>query len=434
MHFLHALIIAALLFPLVAPMAARAESGAVNVTADVMRFDKEKDLLEAQGNVDVRWDQFILQSDTAVVKQAENEAIAEGKVSLWKGEYSLTSDRIEINYLTQKGEAVNGDLFVKQRNFHVRGARFLKTGKDDYHLERGTFTTCDGERPSWKFTASDLDVTIEEYARGRNAVFYVSDIPVFYTPYIQFPVKRERQSGLLFPRLGSSTKKGFYLDIPYYWAISPSQDLTVDFDGQTKRGAGTGIDYRYLRRRGSEGEFKGYFIYDTQQSRERGYVTMKGHEYFSPSLTLTSDVNLTLDRDFFRDYGEANGDYNRQILTTSFFLTHSLEHSTLTSEIRYVDDLDAPNNRKTLQKLPVLTFTRARTPIGSTPFYIGLDSSFTDFYRDDGIRGQRLDLHPTLAYYYATPLGIDVSAWGGTGKGCTMPMAPTRATVTMEMD
>ena len=387
--------------------------GEVKVRADAVSYDKEKDYLQATGNVEIRWDHFTLLSDSALVRKGENAAVAEGKVSLSRGEDILKSDRVRINYVTGLGDAENGDLFIKQRNFHMRGARFIKSGKEEYRLERGTFTTCDGDDPSWRFTASDLDVTIEDYARGKNAVFYVRDIPVFYTPYILFPVKRERQTGFLFPRVGSSTKKGFNLDIPFYWAISPSQDFTFDLDGQTKRGAGIGVDYRYLRPRESGGEFKGYFIYDTLMEKERGYFTLRGHEFLTPSLTLTSDVSLTLDRIFFHDYGEASGDYNRQILDSTVFLTKNLEESSFTADMRYVDNLDATNNRATLQKLPTLTFTRLRSPLGTTPLHLGLDSSFTNFYRDDGIRGQRLDLHPTLAYYHAFPQGVDLSAWGG---------------------
>lgn len=389
--------------------------GEVKVKADSISHDRENDLLQAEGNVEIRWGRFTLLSDSAFVRQGENEAVAEGKVRLLSDGDILRSDRIRVNYVTEEGEVENGDLFIKQQNFHLRGARFIKSGQSDYRLERGSFTTCDGDKPSWKFTASDLDVTIEEYAQGRNAVFYVMDVPIFYTPYMVFPVKRERQSGVLPPRLGNSTKKGFYLDIPYYWAISPSRDVTFDLDSQTKRGEGLGVDYRYLRRHGSGGEFNGYLIYDTQRERERGYLALKGHEYqfLSPSLTLTSDVNLALDRDFFRDFGEESGDYNRQILDSTLFLTKNRSESSLTAGLRYIHNLDAPSNRETLQKVPSLTFTRLRSPIGRTPFYFGLDSGFTNFYRDDGIRGQRFELHPALAFYYSTPPGVDLAAWGG---------------------
>jgi LPS-assembly protein len=389
------------------------EAGSVNVKADTISYDKEMDLMQARGNVEIRWDQFTLLSDSALVRQGENEAIAEGKVNLLKGDDILKSDRLRLNYQTEQGEADNGDLFIKQRNFHMRGARFIKTGKEEYRLERGSFTTCDGEKPSWKFTASNLELAVNDYAKGTNAVFYVGDFPVFYTPYILFPVKSERQSGFLFSRVGSSTIKGFYLDLPYYWSITPSQDITVDLDSQTKRGEGLGIDYRYIRSRDSDGEFQGYLIYDIQQQKARGYLTQKGHEALSPDLILTSDISLTLDRNYFRDYGESSGDYNRQILDSELFLTKNRGLNSFTAEVRYVDNLDAPNNRATMQKIPALTFTRARSPIGKTPFYVGLDSSFVEFYRNDGIRGQRLDLHPTLAFYHALPQGVNYSAWVG---------------------
>src|SRR6266567_4162185 len=164
----------AMLFLAVIPFRAAAAEGVpgageLKVKADAVSYDKEKDFLRATGNVEIRWDQFTLLSDSASVRKGENEAVAEGKVSLLREGSILTSDRVRINYVTGLGEAENGDLFIKQRNFHMRGARFIKTGKEDYRLERGTFTTCDGDAPSWRFTASDLDVTIEDYARGRNA-------------------------------------------------------------------------------------------------------------------------------------------------------------------------------------------------------------------------------------------------------------------------
>ncbi len=387
--------------------------GGVGVNADSISHDEEKDIFQARGNVLVKWGGFTLLSDSVLVKQKENEAFAEGNVILRKDGIEFKSDRMKVNYVTQQGEAANGYLFIKQRNFHVRGDRFIKSGKDDYRLERGTFTTCDGDSPSWKFTATDLDVTVEEYATGRNAVFYAGGMPLFYTPYILFPVKRERQSGFLFPRFGNSTKKGINLDIPYYWAISPSQEITLDLDAQTKRGVGLGFDYRYLRPRESSGQVKGYLIYDIQKEWMRGDLSIKQQEFFSPSLTLTSDLRLALDRDFYRDYGEVNGDYNRQLLDSTMFLTKNWANSSLAVEGRYVVSLDSPSNSETLQKLPAITFTRTRSPIGPTPLYFGLDASFIELYRGNGVRGQRFDLHPTVAYYHTFSPGLDFSAWGG---------------------
>lgn len=387
--------------------------GDVAIKADSISRDEEKDIFQAQGNVEVKWDGYTLLSDSALVRKGDNEAIVEGNVFLRKEGVEFKSERIKINYVTQRGEADNGSLYITQRNFHVRGERFTKTGSDEYHLERGTFTTCDGDSPSWRFAVSGLDVTVEEYATGRNAVFYVGDMPLFYSPYILFPVKRERQSGFLFSRFGNSTKKGFNVDIPYYWAISPSQEVIFDLDAQTKRGVGLGFDYNFLRPRDSNGEVKGYLIYDTQKEWMRGDITLKQQEFLSPSLALSSNLRLALDRDFYRDYGETSGDYNRQLLDSTIFITKNWAQSSLAVETRYVEDLDATTNRGTMQKLPSISFTRSKSPIGATPLYFGLDANFTDFYQVDGVRGQRFDLHPLLAYYHTISPGLDISAWGG---------------------
>ncbi len=284
--------------------------GPVHIEADTLSYEKETDTYSASGDVEVLWDGTTLLSDMLSVDQKKNEAVAEGNVRLMKDDDLFKSDRITINLGTEQGEAINGELFIKKANFHVRGKRMAKVGKDDYHLEQGSFTTCDGDVPSWKFTANDIDVTLEEYASGRHAFFYIKDIPVFYTPYLLFPVIKERQSGFLTPRMGHSTKKGYYLDIPFYWVVSPSQDVTVDLDLQSRRGVGTGIDYRYIRKQGSSGSFRGYGIYDTGQDRFRGALVERHEELISETLRFVSDINLTTDHDCYRDYGMTSGVYN----------------------------------------------------------------------------------------------------------------------------
>lgn len=419
MNFKPAIISLFLLLPAFSfPQAASGEEAGptaeVKVRADTLSYDRESDTYRAIGNVQLIWDAVTLTADRASLREAGSEAVAEGGVKVVKGSDVLRSDRIEVNLLTERGEVTNGELFSQKSNFHLRGAKITKVGADEYRLERGSFTACDGENPSWKFTASDLDVTIEDFARGRNAILYVKDFPVFYTPYILFPVERERQSGFLFPRIGSSTQKGFNLDIPYYWAISPSQEATFDLDLQSKRGAGTGVEYNYLGRNESLGSVKGYYIYDTSQDKGRANLVTQQQEWFSPTFNFKSDVNLVSDRNFFLDFAQATGEYNRQILDSSVSLTKNWQSYSLAGEVRYVDNLYATSNRGTLQKLPSISFTalRQKLPGIPVPLYLGLDSSFVDFYHQDGIRGQRFDIHPAAAFYLPLPAATEFSAWG----------------------
>lgn len=386
--------------------------GAVAISADAVTHEKETGTYHAEGNVRIERDGMTLFADRALLREAGNLAEAEGNVAILKGDDILRGDMVTLDLGAETGKVKRGNLFVKKGNLHLLGEEMEKTGEDSYSLRRGTFTTCDDDLPSWKFTATDLDVTLEDYATGRNAVFYIKDVPVFYLPYVLFPVKRERQSGFLTPRAGSSSKKGLSLNVAYYWAVSPSQDATFYLDLQSRRGAGGAVDYRYIRRRGSEGSFRGYLIYDTLREKLRGDLAQRHQEAIAPGLDFKSDVNLATDRDFYRDYAEATGEYNRKTLDSRVSLTKKWRLSVLTGELDYFHDLEASNNRATLQRLPSVTFAGIRRRLGKTPLYPSLDATFDNFYREEGGKGVRLNLHPMLTLNNS--LGdLDASLSGG---------------------
>ncbi len=51
-------------------------------------------------------------------------------------------------------------------------------------------------------------------------------VPVFYTPYLSFPRDGVRASGLLSPRYGQNSQRGWYTALPLYWAPHRSWDMT----------------------------------------------------------------------------------------------------------------------------------------------------------------------------------------------------------------
>jgi LPS-assembly protein len=122
---------------------------------------------------------------------------------------------------------------------------------------------------------------------------------------------------------------------------------------------------------------------------------------------------MTLDRDFYKDYGEETGEYNAQYLESTAFLTKHWERYSLTTELKYYEDLYADSNGATLQRLPTITFTSFKQQLADTPFFVSLDSNFTNFHREHGIKGQRLDLQPTLAFYTSPGSILEGAAWVG---------------------
>lgn len=62
------------------------------------------------------------------------------------------------------------------------------------------------------------------------------------------------------------------------------------------------------------------------------------------------------------------------------------------------DDFTQPNNEKTVQELPQISFYAHPQSLFNTPFFYNMTSSYTDFYRERGVGSDRGDLFPTISY------------------------------------
>jgi LPS-assembly protein len=202
------LLLLCILLPSLLLAAEQAAAPGMVIRADSMSHDLASDTIKADGKVEMTWQDMTMTADHATFNRTTHTLTATGNVHLLKAGDTLSGDQLVMDTETGRAEMENGRIFMTQGNFRADGKQIARLGESDYALRSGGLTTCDAATPSWKFGASELDVTLEEFATGKNVVFYVKDIPVFYFPYLILPVKRERQSGLLFPRFGNSSKRG----------------------------------------------------------------------------------------------------------------------------------------------------------------------------------------------------------------------------------
>ncbi|MDO8956438.1 MAG: putative LPS assembly protein LptD, partial [Deltaproteobacteria bacterium] len=270
-------------------------SGPIRVQADYIAYDRTEDSYVAEGKVEVWEGNRKLAADRVFLNARTNEAEAIGNAILVQGEDVLRGERMKINLETSLGIIIQGSLFLKKQNFYLRGEEIERVGEDTYRVRGGSFTTCEGDWPAWRFTGRETLVTLEEYASVWGATFQVKNIPLFYSPYLIFPVKTKRQSGFLIPRIGYSNTGGIELDNAYFWAIAKNMDATFYLDLATIRGVGEGVEYRYVRQRESKGIFSGYHIRETEQYRQkrteqldrkpdRWNLDLQHEEYFSQTF------------------------------------------------------------------------------------------------------------------------------------------------------
>jgi LPS-assembly protein len=274
-------------------------------------------------------------------------------------------------------------------------------------VKGGSFTTCDGDWPAWRFTGNEALITLEEYADVWGATFQVKNIPVFYSPYLFFPVKTQRQSGFLFPRVGFSDIAGAQLGLAYFWAISRNMDATFYLDLATRKGIGEGLEYRYIRRQESFGTFYGYHIREGEEYRkkytdpldrkpDRWQVDFQHEEYVDPSLFAKTRLRAFSDRQYFADYGSTYGDQSSEQAYSFLSLTKNWERFSLFGEARHTVDL-REKDPTTLQYYPLTNFVGVRQPLFSTPLFFNFETSYGYFWREEGATGHRVDIYPRVS-------------------------------------
>jgi LPS-assembly protein len=405
-----------------APFSFRQDGEETQVVADrLQQIGGATELLVAEGNVEITRGTSRLLADRVEMNRDTGEAVAQGNVVFYDGQDRLVGERMDYNLRTGTGVVHNGAAFTPP-HFRLRGERMERVGERIYNVRRGVFTTCEADDPPWSFRFGSATADLDDGIRGRNASFWVRKIPLIpWVPYFAAPLQRERQSGFLFPTIGVSSRKGFFARIPYYWAISDSQDLTVSLNTFTKIGVGMEAEYRYILSERAQGEASAFLIHegfqdeanrrDREQDRReafpdrgsvdtdqtRGSFSLRHQWLITPRLSFMVDANAVSDDFVFREYGDRLHDRATQRAETNIFLSQRWDAWSLVANVLVYQDLTTDRPVE-LQRVPEIRFLGLRQPIaaGLPRLLYEVDGSFTNFLRDLGSDGVRADLHPRV--------------------------------------
>jgi len=410
-----------------------------HLAADEISYDNQQQVYIANGNVSITKQDRSLTADFVRFDHKKLTAMARGNVMLMAGGGDvLTGDRLEIDLNSETGTLYGGRVFLKENHFYISGEEISKLGPVAYQARRAQITSCDGPRPSWKITCRDIDVTIEGYASAKHAAFYIGRVPVFYSPYMLYPAKRKRQSGLLLPFAGYSDRNGINYNQPLFWAISPSQDATLYAHYIQERGVQGGVEYRYYLSDLTKGAAMFDYLSDQQvddgegdasekwgyaddrflrTNSDRYWFRMKHDQELPYNFMALLDVDIVSDQDyltefkegpngfegsdsyFYNQFGRDLDDYNDSIRSNSLKLSKIGSGYSLYAGVRWDDNVIARrwlDEDDTLQRLPFVSWDVSKQMIGTTPLFYDLTSQYTYFYREDGTRGHRADIHPRV--------------------------------------
>jgi LPS-assembly protein len=233
------------------PSASVEQSSNVLLEADEIINDEVERTVTALGDVQVRYEGRTLRAERLVYNLDTGVIRAIGNVQVVLEDGTTThAQEIEADEAMNVGSA--RELRARLGGSGTLAAReAIRRSDDESELRNVIYTSCpiceEGDRPpTWSLRArravQDRDSRTVRY---QGAVLEVMGVPVLYLPFMAHPDPSVgRASGLLPPEIGRNRRLGIFYEQPYYWAISPSQDLVASLRLHENVDPLIGLDYR----------------------------------------------------------------------------------------------------------------------------------------------------------------------------------------------
>ncbi len=374
----------------------RADSSRL-VEEGVSRFDGDVEIVRGQNSI---------RAEVATYDVDAGIFNAEGRAHLWDGAMIWAGESATYDLNSEISQLHDGKYWL--RNGRGRGyAGHLEHSRraDLTVLEDVDYSTCPLSDETWRVSAARIKLDHEsDRGSATHAFLRVRDIPVFYFPYVSFPLSDKRKSGFLAPTMGSTNESGFDMQIPYYWNLAPNYDATITPRILTDRGAMLGTEFRYLSH-----DLRGKMAVEylpgdnLHGGTDRSMVSLQHSQFFfNRRGLLRVKLNNVSDDEYFEDFGSSIGVTSQRFLdrrATFFYRGSRTNIYTLIQAYQTVDS-SISSSRGPYRRLPQI-YVRHRMPtLGRLRAEVNADATY--FYRDDSLTAGRLNVAPSFSYEYTS--------------------------------
>jgi LPS-assembly protein len=319
--------------------------GTIEVTSDAAQIIKDE-LAVFEGNVVIKTRDSIIQADSANLRENGRTIVASGDVI-------YTDELLQVESLGIEANAELELLQLQSTDYKIRGingrggANLLSISTEQgVILEDVSFTTCPKGGEDWRIQASEIAIRKgKPFGEAKHTRFYIADVPVFYLPYFAFPITTERQTGFLFPEIGSTSSTGIEYEQPFYWNIAPNIDTTISTRFMTNRGLQLKNEWRYLTEQHS-GELQLEYLandIDTDLDEPRYFYRLSHKGKLSENWSVTADISDISDNNYIVDlrsdyYNQADTHLYRQAGLSYF--SDSLDFSMFIRDFTTIGNFD----------------------------------------------------------------------------------------------
>ena len=396
-------------------------------------------IVEASGGVLLQRGDDYMKADFARYYTATNWIFVQGNVEVRMGRDLLNAKEAEFDLNSRTGWLRHGTIFMAGPHMYVSGTQVDKLFGDRYAFKNAKITLCDGERPAWSLSAKEAEVEIDGYATLHHSTLNILDVPVMDAPFMMLPAKTTRQSGLLIPDGGYSSKLGGFYSQPYFHVIDESRDLTFYATYMGRVGFMPGIEYRAHTRKQDKTWLALDILHDKHRftsesgdrvsaddgmintNEERFWIRGMGDGYIGDSpWRYRYNLDYVSDQNYLREFRSMLNGFNRsrdamydmfgrdiaevdKNRVSEGFIFREWDRFMVTAGFRYeeVPYLGHGNKKHrddtTVQRIPLNAYLFKQRIVDALPLEFQGELSTTYEYRNAGVRGLRTELRPEVS-------------------------------------
>ena len=361
------------------------------------------DVLVTQGARTLRSDELTLNRET-------RETFLSGNVEIRQPDLLVRGETAAINLNKKELDARDTEYVIHPLHVHGEAGRIYNPEQKVLILDRSTYTTCEPDDNAWSFSARRIRLNTESgWGQVKGATLRIKDIPVLYLPWWTFPIDDRRQTGFLFPFIGSG-ENGLDFSLPYYINIAPNLDATLTPRFLADRGEMLETEFRYLSPH-TAGEIGLGYLTDDQITQEKRYLLTWNHLGGYGPWKNQVDYTRVSDSDYFLDLDTTLSAAASTHLAQRFSVNRYGDHwnfSVMAQQFQTIDDIIVDEDLP-YRMLPRIRLD-GRFPVADTPILFTLGTETTYFDHPENI-----ELGPTTAQRIVLNPSVQVSlqnSWG----------------------
>ncbi|MEM9621783.1 MAG: LPS-assembly protein LptD [Pseudomonadota bacterium] len=416
------------------PLPLDADNQAYPIVTEADTLSSEIDVLaQLSGNVNIEQGNRRLRAPQAVLDEQARVAEFPAGVRMDQPGLIMQGRQARVNLNSSEADLNNVQFVLADASLRGTAERLQQDSDGDMTLTRSAFTRCEPGNNGWRLQTSRLEIAQDEvFGTARNATLKFKSIPVFYSPYLKFPVSDERVSGFLFPTLAYSDEDGVDVATPYYFNLAPNYDATFAPRYISRRGAAAELELRH-KSRWQDTVLGGAWL--PEDDLYNGVLSLEDFEELQQSSTVdigefepadrwlaaldhrgrigrfrtSADFTSVSDADYFRDLGSDLGISSRIELQRRGEIQYNHERLFVRlwgQRFQRLDEIGVED----YQRLPELELLYSH-PLG--PLELSLGAKWADFDRDtDGLNGlaavtgQRTHIEPRVSLPFSWPFGF----------------------------